>query len=292
MPKKTCVKRMIKAMNKQPTQTLLMSIIILVFILVLIQVLRRDPQVEKLDWLKDLFGIGEETNSSSSSSSTVTCTGNTVLDNGVCKTRTQYCIDKSLLPNGNGTTFRSNDPTTWCVTPDRTLGSGSTFSTPGGDGSTFSTPGGDDDDPGDDPGDDDPGDDDGVVVPGDDPDTELEVSIPVVTSNYVDHTHSFGMYFSVNVTVGTFGTLTPAANPVTLTITERTSGDSVDSVDQRGDGYPKSIAVDAVSKTEYFTQLAENTTYRITIEKKYTIGSGSSSKTAFVDVPVKGRWDY
>jgi len=117
MPKKTCVKRMIKAMNKQPTQTLLMSIIILVFILVLIQVLRRDPQVEKLDWLKDLFGIGEETNSSSSSSSTVTCTGNTVLDNGVCKTRTQYCIDKSLVLNGNGATFRSNDPTSWCADP-------------------------------------------------------------------------------------------------------------------------------------------------------------------------------
>ena len=117
MPKKTCVKRMIKAMNKQPTQTLLMSIIILVFILVIVQLLRRDPQVEKLDWLKNLFGLGDDTNSSSSSSSTVTCTGNTVLDNGVCKTRTQYCIDKSLVLNGNGTTFRSNDPTSWCADP-------------------------------------------------------------------------------------------------------------------------------------------------------------------------------
>ena len=46
------VKRMIKAMKKKPTQTLLMAIIILVFILVNFQVCRRDTQVEKLDFLK------------------------------------------------------------------------------------------------------------------------------------------------------------------------------------------------------------------------------------------------
>ena len=76
MPTKTCVKRMIKAMKKQPTQTLLMSIIILVFILAIVQVLRRDPQVEKLDWLKNLFGLGEETNSSSSTGNGSSSTGN------------------------------------------------------------------------------------------------------------------------------------------------------------------------------------------------------------------------
>ena len=47
MQKKIVVKRMIKAMKKQPTQTLLMASIILVFILLIVQVLRRDPQVNK-----------------------------------------------------------------------------------------------------------------------------------------------------------------------------------------------------------------------------------------------------
>ena len=79
MPKKTCVKRMIKAMNKQPIQTLLMSIIILVFILVIVQLLRRDPQVEKLDWLKNLFGFGEETNNSNSSSTVNDSTANSTF---------------------------------------------------------------------------------------------------------------------------------------------------------------------------------------------------------------------
>jgi len=57
------VTKMVNAMKKKPTQTLLMISIILVFILI-VKVLSRDERVEKLDFF---FGMGEETNSSSSS---------------------------------------------------------------------------------------------------------------------------------------------------------------------------------------------------------------------------------
>ena len=115
------VKKMVKAMRKKPIQTLLMISIFFVFILMIFKVIRYDPKVEKLDFLKNLFGMGEETNSSSSSS-TVTCTGNKVLDNGGCKTLTQYCDDRNGTPNT--TTFIIDDPTTWCVL--NSTGSGST----------------------------------------------------------------------------------------------------------------------------------------------------------------------
>ena len=114
------VKKMVKAMRKKPIQTLLMISIFFVFILMIFEVIRYDPKVEKLDFLKNLFGMGEETNSSSSSS-TVTCTGNKVLDNGGCKTLTQYCDDRNGTPNT--TTFIIDDPTTWCVL--NSTGSGS-----------------------------------------------------------------------------------------------------------------------------------------------------------------------
>ena len=114
------VKKMVKAMRKKPTQTLLMISIFFVFILMIFKVIRYDPKVEKLDFLKNLFGMGEETNSSSSSS-TVTCTGNKVLDNGGCKTLTQYCDERNGTPNT--TTFIIDDPTTWCVLNSTGIGS-------------------------------------------------------------------------------------------------------------------------------------------------------------------------
>jgi hypothetical protein len=64
MPTKASVQRMIKAMKKQPTQTLLMASILLVFILLMVQVLRRDERVEKLDFLKKLFGLDKDDPSS------------------------------------------------------------------------------------------------------------------------------------------------------------------------------------------------------------------------------------
>jgi len=128
------VKKMVKAMRKKPTQTLLMISIFFVFILMIFEVIRYDPKVEKLDFLKNLFGMGEETNSSSSSS-TVTCTGNKVLDNGGCKTLTQYCDDRNGTPNT--TTFIIDDPTTWCVL--NSTGSGSSTNSTGSGSSTNST---------------------------------------------------------------------------------------------------------------------------------------------------------
>jgi hypothetical protein len=113
----------------------------LVFVLIVILTMsvfkgKHDQRVESLDFLKNLFGLGKDpppkstpystagssarsTAGSSArstagrSSSTITCTGNTVLDNGVCKTLIQYCNDKNLIQNVNGLI---NDPTTWCGT--------------------------------------------------------------------------------------------------------------------------------------------------------------------------------
>jgi hypothetical protein len=91
---------------------------------------------------------------------------------------------------------------------------------------------------------------------------------------------SMGINIEVFVTIGTFGTLT-AVQPIHLTI-KHVNGDSVEYNTQ-----PHNIPVSAVSLAKSFTRLTADTTYIVTIEKKYYIsGVTEQTKTATITVPL------
>jgi hypothetical protein len=93
------LKRIIKAMKKQPTQTLLMMSILLVFVMMMVQVCRRDPQVEKLDFLKNLFGLGKDPPKSTAISTTSSTARSTA--------RSGSTANGSTLSTAFGSTARS-----------------------------------------------------------------------------------------------------------------------------------------------------------------------------------------
>jgi len=117
-------------------KTQLVISICIVLLLLIFQVFKNDPQVEKLDWLKDLFGIGNEDPEDpvGGGTTTTTCVDGLILDNDNCLTLAQYCHNKNGTPNTR--TFNSDNANTWCVL--NSTGSGSTGSGSTGIGSTGS----------------------------------------------------------------------------------------------------------------------------------------------------------
>ena len=124
------VTKMVNAMKKKPTQTLLMISIILVFILI-VKVLSRDERVEKLDFF---FGMGEETNSSSSS----TVNGSDSSEDDSDEETPEETHDKSVDDSDEETPEETHDKSVddSDSSEDGSTGSGSTGRGSTGRGST------------------------------------------------------------------------------------------------------------------------------------------------------------
>jgi hypothetical protein len=125
MPTKASMKRMIKAMKKQPAQTLLMASILLVFICLIVEVLRRDERVEKLDFIKKLFGLGKDPEITPSStvystpSSTVYSTPSSTVYS--TPSSTVYSTPSSTVYSTPSSTVYSTPSSTVYSTPSSTV---------------------------------------------------------------------------------------------------------------------------------------------------------------------------